>query len=49
MNIVNTICSHEISKKMYFVELNFDILIDIVDTISSIYSFDIFSRIQVKT
>ena len=35
-------------EKMYFVELNFDILMNIVNTISSIYSFDAFSRIQVK-
>ena len=36
-------------EEMYFVELNFDILMNIADTISSIYSFDVFSRIQVKT
>ena len=33
---------------MYFVELNFDILMNVVHTISSIYSFDAFSRMQVK-
>ena len=35
-------------EEIYFVELNFDLLMNIAYTISSIYSFDTFSRIQDK-